>query len=753
MNVLAPKVATDQMLASHMDPAVGRWANFVGSVDEIISKLWPAPENQGTFEYAMCALVRLLLPKTSIEELFDHVSARTGDMHLSDVLHAVASFGLVSHEMPIKFGKIEPRLKSCLFVKNSSRLGNKAHPLVVLDIVDGENGREIVYYDAVSGTVEVANSKSKLFRTKGTAYFLRKQNAEGQATSTFQRKATKYSWFRALLTRFNKEFMCTAVLSLFANVLTLATPLFIMLVYDRVISVKALEVLPALIAGAIAGILSEWMIRSYRGRIIAWVAARIDWLVGTHIVDKLFSLPPVYAEKATVSSQVARIKAFEAVREFFAGSSFYSVIELPFVVIALAAIGFVAGPLMLVPLVMMVPFLVVFYIMRKKIAVAMRVAAKLGSMRQKFLIASLGHIEQIDASGLTDVWQKKHRSLTGREQIARVQLTWLSNVAESIAQALLSLSAVVTLTFGIFLVWDAAITAGGLVASMILVWRILAPLYSLCTSISRFEQIRNSIRQVNQLMDIEGEDVEHAGAQLKKINGKVEFDNVVIRYSLDSSPVVSGLRLDVEPGELVVIMGESGAGKTSLLKIAQGLYAPHAGSVRIDGFDIRQLDVRHLRRNIAYVPQVPDFFSGTILENMRLAKPDATEQEIWQAIGEFPIVTEIRSLPLQLGTPIGSIKSQVTLSALNMARALLKDTSLILIDKVPDSLLEGMPGASFKRILMRQHGKRAIMMISNRADVFDLADKVVLLRRGKRPVIGTPVEVSEYLHVHTKSAA
>ena len=160
-----------------------------------------------------------------------------------------------------------------------------------------------------------------------------------------------------------------------------------------------------------------------------------------------------------------------------------------------------------------------------------------------------------------------------------------------------------------------------------------------------------------------------------------------------------------------------------------------------------------MRRNIAYVPQVPDFFSGTILENMRLAKPDATEQEIWQAIGEFPIVTEIRSLPLQLGTPIGSIKSQVTLSALNMARALLKDTSLILIDKVPDSLLEGMPGASFKRILMRQHGKRAIMMISNRADVFDLADKVVLLRRGKRPVIGTPVEVSEYLHVHTKSAA
>lgn len=753
MNVLAPIVAEDQVTRSEMSPEAERWAGLPERVDETVSKLWRNPEHQGTYERTLCALVRLLLPKVGIEEMFDHVSARSEKLQLPDVLHAAATFGLIAHEMPVKFGKIEPRLKSCIFLQKATRFGKEPNPIIVLDIVEDDSARSIVYYDTVSGTVEVADSKSSIFRAKGTAYFLRKQNADGQATSTFQRKATKYSWFRALLTRFNKEFLCTVVLSLFANVLTLATPLFIMLVYDRVISVKAVDVLPMLIVGAVAGIVTEWAVRSYRGRIIAWVAARIDWLVGTHIVDKLFSLPPVYAEKATVSSQIARIKAFEAVREFFAGSSFYSVIELPFVVISLMAIGFVAGPLMLVPLVMMIPFLVLYYVMRKKIAVAMRVAAKVGSMRQKFLIASLGHIEQIDASGLTDVWQRKHRSLTGREQIARVHLTWLSNIAESIAQALLSMSAVVTLTFGIFLVWDGTISAGGLVASMILVWRILAPLYSLCTSISRFEQIQNSVRQVNQLMDIEGEDVQHAGAQLKQLKGKVEFDNVVVRYSLDSAPVVSSLRLSVEPGELVVMMGESGCGKSSLLKIAQGLYAPHAGSVRIDGFDVRQLDVRHLRRNIAYIPQSPEFFTGTILENMRLAKPDATEDDIWKAIGEFSIAAEIRALPLQLESPILSIKSPITLSALNMARGLLKDTSLILIDKVPDFLLTGMTGTSFKRVLMRQHGKRTIFLVSNRTDLMALADKVVLMRQGSRPVIGTPAEVVKHLHVHTKSAA
>ena len=271
MNVLAPIVAEDQVTRSEMSPEAERWAGLPERVDETVSKLWRNPEHQGTYERTLCALVRLLLPKVGIEEMFDHVSARSEKLQLPDVLHAAATFGLIAHEMPVKFGKIEPRLKSCIFLQKATRFGKEPNPIIVLDIVEDGSARSIVYYDTVSGTVEVADSKSSIFRAKGTAYFLRKQNADGQATSTFQRKATKYSWFRALLTRFNKEFLCTVVLSLFANVLTLATPLFIMLVYDRVISVKAVDVLPMLIV-AIFGISTRLVVTAILSSVATMLA-------------------------------------------------------------------------------------------------------------------------------------------------------------------------------------------------------------------------------------------------------------------------------------------------------------------------------------------------------------------------------------------------------------------------------------------------------------------------------------------------
>lgn len=727
---------------------------FLARCEDIGRVLWPESVSPTRYERALCALVHSISAAGKRPNLHDLVPGMGHEVGLADIFNCFANMGFTTHGVDVSIGRIEPRLTPCLFVSKGSLFSNNQHIIVVLSIAAGPNGSAVTFYDTETHGIRTVDRSDPIFREAGRAYFLRKTAVESEATSAFQRQATKYSWFRALLTRFNREFFCIGMLSLALNALSLATPLFIMLTYDRVISIKSVDTLPILIVGAAAGIAFEWMLRTYRGRIIAFVAARIDWLVGTHIVEKLFSLPPVYAERATVSAQIARIKAFEAVREFFAGSSFFSAIELPFVVIAILAVGFVAGPLVMVPVVMMVPFLVLFYVMRKRIAVAMRIAAKVGSMRQKFLIASLGLVEQIDTNGLTEVWHKKHRSLTGREQNARFRLSVLSSIAEVCAHALLSFSAVLTLTFGVFLVWDGTITAGGLVASMILIWRILAPLYSLCTTISRFEQIRNSIRQVNQLMDIDGEgNAERNGARMQELRGGLEFENASVRYNADMAPILTSLSFNAKPGSLILVTGDSGAGKSSLLKLAQGMYTAQSGAVRLDGFDMRQLDAQSTRRRIGYVPQSPEFFSGSISENLRVSNPSATNDELWAILEEVGLAQEIRAYDRALETQISDIPSTKTLFLLSLARALLKESRLILIDKLPDSLLSGSVGSTVKNLILRQKGKSTVVMVVSRTDFFDIADLVVVLRRDRPSIVGTPDEVRPTIFVHTNAAA
>lgn len=736
--------------AAKQDDLTGsRAAQLPEAVERLSVSLWSNADGVSNLAKTFCALAFLLKVEKRAWTLHDSLPDNKDICDLHDFYDAFANLGMKTQALDLRLRDLEPRLVPCLFIPK----GKDSTPLVVsrIHLVGTEFAADI--YDPTTNRTWRIGKDEESEIGAGTAHFLLKTESENEATSSFQRQSTGHSWFRALLTRFGKEFAATLALSLAINGLALATPLFIMLTYDRVIAVKAVDILPVLIAGMAVGVLFEWLLRSYRGRVISWMAARIDWVVGTSIVAKLFALPPVYVERAAVSAQIARIKTFEAIREFFAGSTFFSVLELPFVIVSVAAIAAVAGWLALVPLAMAVPFLVLFHIMRQKIGVAIRVAAKIGSMRQKFLIASLSRIEDIGSNGLCEIWQRKHRNLTGREQIARFRLSLLANVSEALAHALLAVSAATTLTAGIFMVWAGSVTAGGLVASMILVWRVLAPLYSLCTSIPRLEQIRNSIRQVNQLMEMDGEmDTNANQVRLEKIRGGIEFVDVGLRYSMDSAPVLSGINWSIKSGSTVIVTGDSGSGKTSLLKLIQGLYTPQSGAVRIDGFDIRQLDPLDLRRQIAYVPQNPDFSQGSIADNLRAGRPGASEFELWEVIAQVGIAAEIGDLEKGLETDMSEVTSLKMRFLLSLGRALLMQSQLLLIDEMPNSLLAGPGGQVIKDLIDAQKGQRTVVMVVNRADFMRKADLVVALKRGMEAKIGTPEAVRARLNANAEIA-
>ncbi len=685
---------------------------------------------QGVWEVCLCSMILNLEPNCKMQHILEALPYSSAPMDEADFLNTMAHLGYYCRPASSELEDIDKRLLPGVFIPGNG------DPCIVLGR-DSEGS--LRFYDPVSRLVSHVPPS---FDKEGKVWFFQKYEEIRSPTSKFMRKGSGHSWFRALLGRFSGTFVQILTAGLILNLIALATPLFIMLVYDRVIAADAIGILPMLVLGALVSIGFEWKLRNIRSTGLSWLAGRLDNIVGNRIFAHLIGLSPDLIEKASVSAQIARIKTFESVRDFFSGSVFLSLLEAPYVLIAALATALIAGPLVMVPLFMGLCYIALFIAIRSKVKVAIRLAAKASSARQQFVIETFEKLDGIRGHGLGGKWQEKFRHLSGREMMAHFHLGWLGMIAETFAHALTIISAVATVGFGVHLVWAGSMSAGALVASMILVWRVLTPFYSLCTMIPRLEQLRNSIIQVNDLMDIDTEAEEaRSYSRLQKLKGSVSFHNVSFRYNDGTDDIFSDLSFEAHPGEIVAITGGNGAGKTTILKLIKSLHRTSNGTIRIDGFDVRQLDAPYLRRQIAYVPKVPHFFHGSVIENMRLSNPMASDEDVRKALEMADVWQDVQKFPEGLNTLIGSHGTVALTSSLaarlSLARAYLHPAALLLIDTLPNSLLSGRAGKNLKEYLESVKGKRTVIICTYHEDYMKIADTIVWLRGFDAPLSGT----------------
>ena len=248
-------------------------------------------------------------------------------------------------------------------------------------------------------------------------------------------------------------------------------------------------------------------------------------------------------------------------------------------------------------------------------------------------------------------------------------------------------------------------------------------------------------------MRIETEKKEGAEqAKAPDFRGRIVFFKVGLRYTKEQDPVFTGLSFEAQPGNLIAITGGNGSGKSTILKLANGLYSPQAGSILIDDIDIRQFDPQNLRRHIAYVPQSLSLYKGTIAENLRFAAPLADDKDVEEALRGAGIWEEINALPEGINTPIsnGNIKNMAY--NLNLARAYVKDASIILLDELPYVFLNSPAGELFRETLKGWKGQKTVLMVTHREDYLKLADKVVFLNAGQSPIVGYPEQIIENIY-------
>ena len=699
----------------------------------------------GIWEVCLCAFILKLEPQCKVYRILESLPYNRGQMDEASFLNTMAHLGYFCRKTDCAIKDIDSRLLPAVFIPVSGT------PSIIL----GQNKEGIQqFYDPVSKMISQAPST---IEEGGTVWFFQRYDETRSNLSKFMRKGSGHSWFRALISRFHGTFLQVILAGFMLNIIALATPLFIMLIYDRVIAASAIDILPMLMVGATIAIIFEYALRRVRSIGLSWLAGRLDNIVSNKIFTHLMGLSPDLIENASVTSQIARLKTFEAVRDFFSGSAFLSLLEAPFIIISLIIIAALAGPMVFIPIIAVQCYFLLFFLVRRKIKVAIRLAAKTSSMKQQFAIDTFEKLESIRGAGISDKWHKKYRHLSGREMMGHFYLSWLGMIAETFAHTLTIIAAISTIALGVHMIWAELMTTGALVAIMILVWRVLTPFYSLCTMIPRLEQLRNSITQVNDLIDIETEsEMANSHSRLTQINGQIQFKNVTFRYSPKMDNIFANLTFEARSGDIVVITGDNGTGKATILKLIQSLHQPTSGTVRLDGFDIRQLDAPYLRQQIAYVPKIPHYFSGSIIDNLRLAHPTANLDEIEKALILADAKHDIDKMPDGLHSTIGSHgNTQLTASLamrLSLVRAYLNPAPILLIDELPNTLLSGRAGKNLKDYLIRAKAKRTVFFCTYREDFMAIADKIVWLKGLDTPISGNREEILNALTLAEKAA-
>ncbi|NQV99211.1 MAG: ATP-binding cassette domain-containing protein [Rhodospirillales bacterium] len=646
----------------------------------------------------------------------------------------LATLHYETRPVDINLSKIDTRLFPCMFLPQDGD---------AIILLSHQNKRIKIYDGGKTAYREIDKSS-----VPGTALFLTPVDPDDLLPAQ-----QKMGWFRAVSERFRSLFYQTLGITLVLNLLALATPLFVMGVYDKVVATGSLPTLKYFAAGVGIAIACDMVLRYFRTKTLAHIGARLDNIVGIAIFHKILFLPPALTERSTIGSQIARIKDFETIRDFFTGPMALTLFELPFVFIFIIVIAYLGGPVAFVPIIMMALYGILALIMTPLIRAAVGKAARAGARRQELVVETLGGMRAVKYCGAEAVWLERYRTLSAKAALNGFSASQYSSVVQTMSHVLMVAAGVGTIVFGVFRILDGEMSIGGLVASMMLVWRVLGPLQTAFVSMSRITQVKASVGQINNLMNIRAEREQHSKLNpIKRMEGYVSFNRVSIRYSPEADPALVGVSFEADPGEVIAVVGGNGSGKSTVLKLLAGMYQAQAGSIRIDNQDIRQMDAVELRHAIAYVPQSLQFFYGTIAQNLRLSHPTATDEDLRWACFKAGVLDDIdalkqgsgkwqrQGLEVRIGDSGGGQMPTSLLQRLNLARGYLKRAPIMLFDE-PGNGLDFEGDQAFMRMVDEMRGDTTCLIVTHRPSHLKLSDKIVWLEYGNVRAFGPAEEV------------
>lgn len=547
-------------------------------------------------------------------------------------------------------------------------------------------------------------------------------------------KPYEQSWFWNIVLKDWKRYTDIMVASMVANILALATIVFSMQVYDRVVPSQSIPTLWVLAGGVLIAAIFEFTLRVARVYLSDIIGKRADLKISDRVFGHALRIRNKDRSKST-GSFISQIRELEGVRELVTSTTISAMADLPFFLLFLAIFWIIGGNLFWVMLFVVPLMIIPGFMAQKKLAQLAQEGMREGAIRNAILVEAVQGIEDIKLLRAEARFQNQWNHMNEVSADISMRQRKITGWLNAWTQKIQGLAYAIVVLVGCFAVMKGDMTTGALVACSILSSRMLAPIAQITGVLGRWQQAKVAKQGLDELMKKPVDRPDRAQLIHRKvILGDYEFKGVMFKYTEDDSrPSLLVPQLKINTGEKIAILGRNGAGKSTLLQLLSGMQSPEQGKISLDGVDQSLIDPDDIRRDMTLLNQNAQLFYGTIRENLTLGAPLATDQDILNALkitNALDIVEQKKEgldhIILEGGAGFSGGQRQ----SLLLTRSILRNPNILLLDE-PTAALDDVSERSLIEHLKQWSGHRTLIVATHRPAVLQLVDRIIVIHDGK----------------------
>lgn len=560
------------------------------------------------------------------------------------------------------------------------------------------------------------------------------------------------SWFAPSIWRQKSQMRDVFFYAIALQIFALVSPLLFQNVIDKVLVGRSLSSLHVLAMAMLALAIAEPAYSYLRNTVFGHLASQVNAELSGRLYRHLVGLPLTYFKQRQTGQIIARVREMAQIRQFLTGSTLMLVLDLIFVAVFIAVMFHYASTLTWLVIGSLIIYFLLWLIAGPLIRKKVESEYESDADATTFLTEAVTGIETIKTTAT------EHRFLHQWQRILSQQLKRSFDAQKSGLIAGQSIALIQKLTAALLLWWGVSavlngeLTPGELVAFNMLAGHVTQPVLRLAQIWQDFQHALIALKRVGDILDEPKENSKQGLASVPELNGGIEFHNIRFRYHEDAPEVLANLSLEIKPGQFIGITGPSGSGKSTITRLLQRLYVPQHGQVLVDGMDLAIADPISLRRNMSVVLQDSILFSGSVADNIRLSKPQASDEEMRHAAQLAGALEFIEELPRGFDQPVGEKGSSLSggqRQRVALARALLVNPRILLLDEATSALDYNSEAAIMSNMDEICRG-RTVISIAHRLNTLRHADNILVLDKGQVCENGTHDELVEKEGLYAK---
>jgi ATP-binding cassette subfamily C protein LapB len=634
--------------------------------------------------------------------------------------------GFTSTLVEKSLNDISPLVLPCILILK----GRKA---CILDSFSADKKQAKIIYPDVETSEKWIDVDTLSREYLGYSFYLKKEFVAEDRTKQYLINKKTSHWFWGTLKLSTNIYRDVIIASIVINFFVLASPLFTMNVYDRVVPNNATETLWVLAVGILVIFVIDLLIKLTRAYFLEIAGKKSDVIMSSMIFEKVLDMKMAFRPKS-IGSFANNLKEFDTIRSFFTSSTISALVDLPFTIIFLVVIYYIAGTIVIVPIV--ISFIIIIYMLfiKEPLQKSIESTYEAAAVKNGILIETLGGIETVKTMSGSGLVQWNWEEATGEIANRSLKSKILTNSIGLVTSFLVQINTVVVVLIGVYMIKEMELTMGGLIASVILSSRAIAPMGQVVGLIASYEQTKTAYDTIENIMKLPVERPDGKKfVRRESIRGDIEFNNVKFTYPEAQKSALNGVSFSIKAGEKVGIVGKNGSGKTTIEKLILGLYEPDDGSILIDGIDINQIDPVDLRKSIGYVPQDVVLFNGTVKENIVYKHPSVDDVSILKAAKISATDEFVSTHPLGFDMPVferGEGLSGGQKQSIAIARAFLLDSPIIVLDE-PTTSLDNSTEQKIKNLLNENLQGKTTILVTHKSSLLSLVDRLIVLDNGR----------------------